>query len=71
MESLSSSVSTVPSSDDFFAHHMWNPLLELLFHEQVSGTFEPLVDEMDLARIALSCHFVLDLLCYKDAYASA
>ena len=44
---------------------MWNPLLELLFHEQVSGVLEPLVDEIDLAKIALSCYFSLDLLCYK------
>ena len=45
---------------------MWNPLLELLFHEQVSGIFEPFVDENDLAKVALSCHFALDLLCYKE-----
>ena len=44
---------------------MWNPLLELLFHEQVSGVFEPFVDEIDLSMIALSCHFALDLL-YHD-----
>ena len=34
---------------------MWNPLLELFF-----------VVEIDLAKIALSCHFALDLLCYKE-----
>ena len=28
MHSLSSSASTVPSFDDYFAHNMWNPLLE-------------------------------------------
>ena len=72
MESFSSSVSTVPSFDDVFSHNMWNPLLELLFHEQVSCVFEPFVDESDLAKIALSCHFALDLLCYKEgAYDSA
>ena len=42
MDSLSSHISTVPSFDDYFAHNMWNPLLELLFHEQVSGVFETL-----------------------------
>ena len=72
MESLSSSVSIVPSFDDYFAHNMWNPLLELLFHEQVSGIFETFVDEIDLARIEHSCRFALDLLCYKEgAYDSA
>ena len=65
MESFSSSVSTVPSFEDVFSRNMWNPLLELLFHEQVSGVFEPFVDDIDLAMIALSCHFAFDLL-YHD-----
>ena len=68
MNSFSSSASTVPS----FAHNMWNPLLELLLHEQDSGIFASFVVEIDLAKIALSCHFALDLLCYKEgAYGSA
>ena len=71
MESFSSSVSTVPSFEDVFSHNMWNPLSELLFREQISGIFEPFVDEIDLAKIALSGHFALDLLCYKEgAYDS-
>ena len=50
---------------------MWNPLLDMLFHEQVSGIFEAFVVEIELAKIALSCHFALDLLCYKEgAYDS-
>ena len=49
-----------------FAHNMWNPLMELLFHDQISGVFVPFVDEIELAEIALSCHFALDLLCCKD-----
>ena len=39
--------------------------MEMFFHEQISGASEPFVDEMDLAKIALFCHFALDLLCYK------
>ena len=31
--------STVPSTDAYFGHNMWNPLLELLFHEQANGIF--------------------------------
>ena len=65
MESFSSSVSTVPSFEDVLLHNMWNPLLELLFHEQVSGVFEPFVDEIDLVMIALSCHFAFGSL-YHD-----
>ena len=65
MECLSSSVSTTPSSEDFFAHYMWNPLLDLLSLEQTTRVFVPYVDEIDLAKIALSCHFALELLCFK------
>ena len=65
MESFSSSVSTVPSFEDVLSHNRWNPLLELLSLEQVSGIFASFVDEIDLAKIALSCHFALDLLCYN------
>ena len=72
MHSLSSSASTVPSFDDFFAHNMWNPLLEFLFLEQDNGIFASFVVEIDQAKIALSCHFALDLLCYEEgAYYSA
>ena len=39
--------------------------MELLFHAQIGGTFELFVDEVDMARIALSCHFALDLICDK------
>ena len=71
MESFSSSVSPVPSFEDVFSHNMWNPLLELIVHEQVSSVFGSCVDEIDLAKIALSCHFALDLLCFKEfAYDS-
>ena len=38
--------------------------MELPFHVQICG-IEPYVDETDLARIALSCHLSLDLLCDK------
>ena len=37
MESPTSSVAS--SSGENFAHNMWNPLLELPFHEQNSGVF--------------------------------
>ena len=60
-----SSVSTSSDSVDFVEHNIWNPMLELLFHVQVGGIFEIYVEELDLARIALSCHFALDLLCDK------
>ena len=67
MESPTSSVSTSSSSGESFAHNMWNHLLELLFHVQISGVFVPFVVETNLAKISLSCHFALDLLCYKES----
>ena len=46
--------------------------MELLFHVQIGGIVALFVDEIDFARIALSCHFTLDLLCDKEgAHVSA
>ena len=60
-----SSVSTASSPVDFTAHNVWNPMMEIVFHMQIGGIFGLLVEEIDLARIAHSCHFALDLLCDK------
>ena len=68
---LPSSASTVPGLDEKFEHNMRNPLLELLFLEQISGIFASFVVEIDLAKITLSSHFALDLLCYKGFHDSA
>ena len=64
-ESPSSCVSTTSSSGESVVYDVWNPLMELIFHVQINCIFEPFVDEIDLAKIALSCHFALVLLCYK------
>ena len=46
--------------------------LDLLCLEQTSSVFVLHVEEVELAKIALSCHFALDLPCYKEgAYDSA
>ena len=72
MDRLSSSASTVPSLDDYFEHNLWNPLLELIFLEQANGIFASYLVEIDLAMIALYCHFALALLCCKEGvYESA
>ena len=63
MDRFSSSASTVPSIDDYFEHNMWNPLLELLFLEQVNGIFDSFLAEIDLAfhvRLGLSMETLLD-----------
>ena len=45
---------------------MWNPQMELLFLEQTIGFVASYLVEIDVAKIALSCHFALDLLCCKE-----
>ena len=60
------------SFEDYFAHNMWNHLLDLLFLEQTSSVCVLYVEEVELAKIALSRNFAFDLLCYKEgAYDSA
>ena len=46
--------------------------MELFFHVRIGDIFVLFVDEIDLARLALSCHFAVDVLCDKeDAPGSA
>ena len=45
---------------------MWNPLLELLFLEHVNCIVDSNLVDLDLAKIAFSCHFARDLLCYEE-----
>ena len=66
MESPNSCVSTASSSGEGFTHNTWNSLLDLLFHVQFTDFFIPFCEDIDLANIALSCHFALDLLCFKE-----
>ena len=60
-----SSASTASNSVDSVYHDIWNPMIEMLFHVQIVCIYLRFVDEIDLARIALSCHIVLEFLCYK------
>ena len=66
MVPISSSASTISSIDDSSEHNMWNPLLELLFLERVNDIFDSYIVDLDLAQIALSCHFAHNLLCSKE-----
>ena len=58
-----SSTLTSLSSDELGEHNIWNPMLGLLRHAHVGVSMEALLDDKDLGRIALSCHFALDVLC--------
>ena len=54
MDRISSSASTTSSNDDNSEHNMWNPLLELLFHEHVNGIVDYYLVDLDLVKIAHS-----------------
>ena len=68
MESFSSFVSTEHSFDDIFSQNMWNSFLDLFFLEQTSGVFVLYVEEIELAKVALSCHVALDFSATKKVH---
>ena len=45
---------------------VWKPFIELLVQEKPFEIFELYVNDTDLAKIALSSHFSLDILCNKE-----
>ena len=65
---VSDTSSTLTSSDpdEHDGHNIWNPMSELLCHAHTGVFMEALFGEDDLGRIALSCHFALDILCDKE-----
>ena len=72
LDRLSSSASTASSIDDYSGHNVWNPLLEVLFLEHVNGIVDFFLVDLNLAEIAFSCHFALDLLyCKEQIFVSA
>ena len=46
-------------------HNEWCPLLELFFHWRIGQYMEAMVDDVSTAKVALTCHFALDVLCEK------
>ena len=60
--STCSSLLTSPNPDEHDEHNMWNLSLGLFCcREQVGAFMESYFHEVVLGRIALSCHFALDL----------
>ena len=53
-----SSLLTSPDPDEYDEHNMWNPMLGLSCHVQHGALMEAYFDEVDMGRIALSCHFL-------------
>ena len=48
--------STASNSADIVAHNIWNSIMELLFHVQISAASSKSVEGIDLAGVAMSCH---------------
>ena len=53
------------SSSEEQDHNEWSPLLELFFHWRIGQYMEAMVDDVSTAKVALTCHFALDVLCEK------
>ena len=62
--SVTSSTFSAEESCEYREHNLWNPMLAPLCHCEVGAVLEALLDEVDMGRIALSCHFSSDVLCY-------
>ena len=57
-------LSSYSSSSDLVGEcNMWNPLLSTVTHPVLGPTLEDLILDEDLGKVALTCHFALDLLC--------
>ena len=60
--STCSSLLTSPDPDEYDEHNMWKNTMRFFCHEHIGSFMESYFDEVVLGRIALSCHFALDLL---------
>ena len=50
--------------------NMWNPLLSAMADVNSGPVLDDMVSEVDMGRVAMTCHFSLDVLCSEDAPAS-
>ena len=67
-DELGSATSSTFSSEESFEYHeynVWNYMLDALCHFEVGVVLGALLDDAAMGRIALACHFSLDLLCDK------
>ena len=65
---VSDTSSTLSSSEsnEYHDHNIWKLVLELLSHTHIGIFMDVLFVEEDMGRIALRCHFALDILCDKE-----
>ena len=45
---------------------MWNPVLGLIYRKKIGVVMKMTIDKVTAERIALSCHFLLDLVANQD-----
>ena len=62
-----SSTLSSSESNEYLEYNSWNPMMELLCHAHIGVFMEAYLDEVDMGRIALSCHFSLNVLCDKTS----
>ena len=65
--STTSSTFSSEESFEYHEHSVWNPMLEALCQLEVGVVLGALHDEVAMVRVALACHFSLDLLCDKTS----
>ena len=65
--SVTSSTFSSEESFEYHEHNVWNPMFASLCHFEIGTGTEALPEEVDMGRIALACHFSLDILCDKTS----
>ena len=65
--SATSSTFSSEESFEYHEHNVWKPMLDALCHIEVGAVLGALLDEVAMGRVALACHFSLDLLCDKTS----
>ena len=61
-----SSTLTFSDPDELVEPNVWTSMLGLFCHTNIGIFVEALADEQVMGRIALSCHFAMDVLCDKS-----
>ena len=64
--SVTSSLFSSVESVEHHEYNVWNPMLEALCYFEVGVVLGALLDKVATGRIALACHFSLDVLCDKS-----
>ena len=64
--SATSSTFSTEVSFEYHDYNVWNSMLVALCHFEIGAVLVAHLDDVAMGRIALACHFSLDLLCHKN-----